>query len=95
MDPIALVASAVWATMVSILLFLLPGAALGPMVLPGASSPLARVGRAAGVSLLATLLLCTILARLGWLTVPVLLLSLVGAHPDRRRVASATPGTPV
>ena len=78
MDPIALVASAVWATMVSILLFLLPGAALGPVVLPGASTPLARVGRAAGVSLLATLLLCTLLARLGWLSVPVLLASLVG-----------------
>ena len=77
MDPIALVASAVWATMVSILLFLLPGAALGPVVLPGASTPLARVGRAAGVSLLATLLLCTILARLGWLTAPVLLVSLI------------------
>ena len=78
MDPIALVASAVWATMVSILLFLLPGAALGPVVLPGASTPLARVGRAAGVSLLATLLLCTLLARLGWLSVPILLASLVG-----------------
>ena len=78
MDPIALVASAVWATMVSILLFLLPGAALGPVVLPGASTPLARVGRAAGVSLLATLLLCTLLARLGWLSVPTLLASLVG-----------------
>ena len=78
MDPIALVASAVWATMVSILLFLLPGAALGPVVLPGASTPLARVGRAAGVSLLATLLLCTLMARLGWLSVPVLLASLVG-----------------
>ena len=78
MDPIALVASAVWATMVSILLFLLPGAALGPVVLPGASTPLARVGRAAGVSLLATLLLCTLLARLGLLSVPVLLVSLVG-----------------
>ncbi len=78
MDPIALVASAVWATMVSILLFLLPGAALGPVVLPGASTPLARVGRAAGVSLLATLLLCTILARLGWLTVPAIIASLIG-----------------
>ena len=65
MDPIALVVSAVWATMASILLFLLPGAALGPVVLPGASTPLARVGRAAGVSLLATMLLCTLLARLG------------------------------
>ncbi len=78
MDPIALVVSAVWATMVSILLFLLPGAALGPVILPGASTPLAKVGRAAGVSLLATLLTCTILARLGLLTIPILLASLVG-----------------
>ena len=78
MDPIALVASAVWATMVSFLLFLLPGAALGPVVLPGASTPLSRVGRAAGVSLLATLLVCTLLARFGVLTVPALLASLVG-----------------
>ena len=77
MDPIALVASAVWATMVCTLLFLLPGATLGPVVLPGASTPLARLGRAAGVSLLATLLLCTTLARLGVLTTPVLLGSLV------------------
>jgi hypothetical protein len=78
MDPIALVASAVWATMVSILLFLLPGAALGPVVLPGASTPLTWVGRAAGVSLLATLLLCTLLARLGVLTIPAILTSLIG-----------------
>jgi hypothetical protein len=64
--------------MVCILLFLLPGAALGPVVLPGASTPLARLGRAAGVSLLATLLVCTLLARLGILTAPVILVSLAG-----------------
>jgi hypothetical protein len=77
MDPIALVASAVSATMVSVLLFVLPGAALGPVVLPGATTPLARLGRAAGVSLLVSLILCTILARLGILTEPVLVGSLV------------------
>ncbi|MEA2612710.1 MAG: hypothetical protein QOI52_669, partial [Chloroflexota bacterium] len=65
MDPIALLTSAVTATIVSALLFVLPGAALGPIVLPGASTPLTGVGRAAGVSLLATLVTCTLLARVG------------------------------
>ena len=77
MDPIALLASAVTATIVSALLFVLPGAALGPIVLPGATTPLASVGRAAGVSLLVTLLTCTILARVGALTAPAVLGSLV------------------
>ena len=39
MDPIALLTSAVSATMVSVLLFVLPGAALGPLVLPIAPTP--------------------------------------------------------
>lgn len=68
MDPIAPLTSAVVATMVSVLLFLLPGMALGPLVLPCASTPLARIGRAAGVSLLVVLIGCTILARLGLLS---------------------------
>jgi hypothetical protein len=68
MDPIAFLTSAVVATMVSVLLFLLPGMALGPLVLPGASTPLAKLGRAAGVSLLVGLIGCTVLARLGALT---------------------------
>ena len=76
MDPIALLTSAVMATIVSALLFLLPGAALGWLVLPGASTPLGRVGRAAGVSLLATLATCTVLARFGVLTGPAIVLSL-------------------
>ncbi len=77
MDPIALLTSAVTATIVSALLFMLPGAALGPIVLPGASTPLTGVGRAAGVSLLATLVTCTLLARVGALTAPGVLGSLV------------------
>ena len=77
MDPIALLTSAVMATIVSALLFLLPGAALGWLVLPGASTPLGRVGRAAGVSLLATLATCTVLARFGLLTGPAIVLSLM------------------
>ena len=40
MDPIALLTSAVLATMVSVLLFVLPGIALGPLVMRTASSPL-------------------------------------------------------
>jgi len=77
MDPIALLTSAVTATIVSALLFVLPGAALGPVVLPGATTPLAGVGRAAGVSLLATLVTCTVLARFGALTAPAVVGSLV------------------
>ena len=91
MDPIALLTSAVMATMVSALLFLLPGAALGPWILPGASTPLARLGRAAGVSLLVTLPTCTLLARLGLLSgatvvVSLLALTAVGVVLHRPRV---------
>ena len=69
MDPIALLTSAVSATMVSVLLFVLPGAALGPLVLPIAPNPLAWLGRAAGVSLLVVLTGCTVLAWIGRLDV--------------------------
>jgi hypothetical protein len=69
MDPIALLTSAVSATMVSVLLFVLPGAALGPLVLPTAPNPLAWLGRAAGVSLLVVLTECTALAWVGRLDV--------------------------
>ena len=68
MDPIALLTSAVLATMVSVLLFVLPGIALGPLVMRTASSPLSWAGRAAGVSLLAVLIECTVLATLGLLS---------------------------
>lgn len=77
MDPIALLTSAVVATMVSALLFLLPGAALGSLVLPGAWTPLGRLGRAAGVSLLVTLPTCTLLARFGLLSIPSILAALL------------------
>ena len=68
MDPIALLTSAVLATMVSVLLFALPGIALGPLVMRTASSPLSWAGRAAGVSLLVVLIECTVLATLGLLS---------------------------
>jgi hypothetical protein len=79
MDPIPPLTFAVVATMVSVLLFLLPGMALGPVVLPGASNPLARVGRAAGVSLLVGLIGCTVLASLGVLSGPSVVALTVGA----------------
>jgi len=69
MDATALLTSAVSATMVSVLLFVLPGIALGPLVMPTAPSPLAWLGRAAGVSLLVGLTECTVLARVGRLDV--------------------------
>ena len=68
MDPIALLTSAVLATMVSVLLFAVPGIALGPLVIRTASSPLSWAGRAAGVSLLVVLIECTVLATLGLLS---------------------------
>jgi hypothetical protein len=78
MDPIAMLTAAVTATMVPVLLFLVPGMALGPLVMPGASSPLARVGRAAGVSLLVVLIECTVLARLGLLSAASVLAFTIG-----------------
>ncbi|MEP6638133.1 MAG: hypothetical protein ABJC39_02190, partial [Chloroflexota bacterium] len=91
MDPIALLTSAVLATMVSVLLFVLPGVALGPFVIRSASTPLAWLGRAAGVSLLVALIECTILARLGLLSaasivVVTLGLSAVGLAMRRPRI---------
>ena len=68
MDPIALLTSAVLATMVSVLLFAVPGIALGPLVIRTASTPLSWAGRAAGVSLLVVLIECTVLAALGVLS---------------------------
>lgn len=47
------------------LLFILPGLALGPILLPGATTSLERLGRAAVVSLLTTAVGCTVLAALG------------------------------
>ena len=78
MDPIALLTSAVSATMVSVLLFLVPGMALGPLVMPSASTPLARLGRAAGVSLLVVLIGCTVLAWVGVLSVASVVVLVIG-----------------
>jgi hypothetical protein len=59
------------------LLFLVPGLALGRLVAPGAMSPLARLGRAAGVSLLTTSVTCTVLALVGLLRPPIVLAALL------------------
>lgn len=53
------------------LLFLVPGLVLGAHLAPGAMSPLARLGRAAGVSLLTASAACTVLALIGLLRPPV------------------------
>jgi hypothetical protein len=67
MDPIAVALTAAQATVALAALFVLPGLALGPLILPGAPTPLHVVGRAIGLSLLIVLGTCTVLAGLGWL----------------------------
>lgn len=68
------VAALLWALQVTIavaLLFVLPGWALGPLLVPVASTPLARWGRAAGVSLLTASAACSLLAWLDLLRPPI------------------------
>jgi hypothetical protein len=67
MDPIAVALTAVQATMALAVLFVLPGLALGPLILPGAPTPLHVIGRAIGLSLLIVSGTCTLLAGLGLL----------------------------
>ena len=65
------------------LLFLVPGVGLGPWLVPGSMSPLARLTVAVAVSLVTASLACTALAIAGWLhpaTLVPLLLAL-GAVP--------------
>lgn len=59
-------------------LFVVPGITLGPVLAPGASTPLARIGRAAGVSLLAAGAACTVLAKLGLLRPTVIVAVILG-----------------
>jgi len=75
------------------LLFLLPGLALGPALVPGSSTPLGRLGRAVGLSLIVGMILSMALAAVGLLTGPVFALSLVatcaaGLAVPRRRIRS-------
>jgi hypothetical protein len=67
MDPLQLVAATGQTAIVVALLFVLPGLAWGPLLAPGAGSPLQAAGRAVGLSLLTTALACTGLAVFGLL----------------------------
>lgn len=78
MDPIAILFEATRVAVALAFLFVLPGLTLGPIVVPGASTHLARLGRAVGVSLVVTALACTLLARLGLLRPTILVALLVG-----------------
>ena len=90
MDPIAAVLEAAQATMALALLFVLPGLTLGPLILPGAPTPLHVIGRAIGLSLLIVAATCTVLAEVGQLRVGPLLMLLGSltlgplAHPRVR-----------
>ena len=77
MDPIAILFEATRAAVALVLLFVLPGVTLGPVIAPGASTHLARLGRAVGVSLVVTAIACLVLARLGLLRPTILVLLLV------------------
>ena len=76
-DPITIVLVAVQATLALALLFVLPGLTWGPLVLPGAPTPLHAIGRAVGVSLLIAPFACTVLAAIGLLHGPVVAAVLV------------------
>lgn len=78
MDPIAILFEATRAAIALVLLFVLPGVTLGPVIAPGASTHLARLGRALGVSVVVTAIACMMLARLGLLRPTILVLLLVG-----------------
>jgi len=67
MDPIAVALAAAQATMALAVLFVLPGLTWGPLILPGAPTPLQVIGRAIGLSLLIVAGTCTVLAGIGQL----------------------------
>jgi hypothetical protein len=77
-NPIATLLAVLQAAIALALLFVIPGLALGPVLAPGASTPLARIGRAVGVSLLAAGAVCTVAARLGLLRPTVVILAIIG-----------------
>lgn len=83
MDSLSLAAAAGQAAIVVALLFVLPGLAWGPIVAPGAGSPLERAGRAVGLSLLTTAAACTAIAWFGLLrpAVVVAILALLVVVP--------------
>jgi hypothetical protein len=76
MDPVLLASDAARTAIVIALLFVLPGLAWGPLLVPGADSTLVATGRAHGLSLLTTATLCTLLAWVCWLQSVVVLVAL-------------------
>jgi hypothetical protein len=78
MDPIAILLGATRGAVALALLFVVPGLTLGPILAPGASSHLTRLGRAVGVSVVVMAIACTILARLGLLRPTIVIALLVG-----------------
>ncbi|HTC86093.1 MAG TPA: glycosyltransferase family 39 protein [Candidatus Acidoferrum sp.] len=76
MDPVLLVSAAARTAIVLALLFVLPGLAWGPLIVPGAGSLLVTAGRAIGLSLLTTAITCTVLAWLGILQPLVVVVAL-------------------
>ena len=90
MDPIAVALAAAQATMALAVLFVLPGLTLGPLILPGAPTPLHVIGRAIGLSLLIVAGTCTLLAGIGQLRAGPLIVTLAVitlaplAHPAVR-----------
>lgn len=70
--------AAVQAGAVLALLFVVPGLTLGRVLAPGSMPPLARLGRAAAVSLLTTSAACTLLALIGALRPTIVLAALAG-----------------
>ena len=96
-DPITIVLVAAQATLALALLFVLPGLTWGPLVLPGAPTPLHAIGRAVGVSLLIASAACTVLAAVGVLRpwAVVALLGTVTVAPfARARARSAARDAP-
>ncbi|HEY0444449.1 MAG TPA: hypothetical protein VGC90_09520, partial [Candidatus Limnocylindrales bacterium] len=78
MNPMASLLAVFQAAVAIGLLFVVPGITLGPVLAPGASTPLARIGRAVGVSLLTAGAACTVAARLGLLRPTVVIAVILG-----------------
>jgi hypothetical protein len=106
MDPLQLVAAIGQTAIVLALVFVLPGLAWGPLLVPGTGSPLEAAGRAVGLSLLTTALVCTGLAVLGVLSPALVVAVLVvlvlvpvavrwRSLRDRLTLASLTRWTPI
>jgi hypothetical protein len=73
-DPLVATLDGARAVAALLILFVVPGLTMGPLLLPGAATPLHVIGRAIGLSLVITTSICTLLAGIGWLRpVPVLI----------------------